>query len=657
MNHSRTMARVSPRVAFGKARARQRGAIMVITLLAVVLLAALIFYVINLGRQANARIVAQHAADATAAAGAGWIARGFNTVAMNNVSTARLIVTADVLDAMPMVFQFTHEDQLAALEAVESQLQRGVNDAWVRDAFVVLRGELQREVELLAPLDVYFNQQYDVTQMTHYEAPSGRGTLWRAMEAMDIYSQATMENLGVLAQLNAMRGGEVNLDQDADTDDENPLALMVPVMTQIPWKRGTFDDFERPVRLGLLPTAIDDATNHRGPFDVVFGWRFGRASDIEGYYEEGSGEQSNAPGGGRPSVPFGSGPGGGGIDGAQFVVTKVEWETYGVYGPLEWVLQRLDDFADNHLYHSRFGRWCRDIAGIKISYVWPGDDIKQVTDPQWETDWASAIAIAESDPSKIQSTAFLRCEIKSIHPRGGSGFMSPGTWAYKWGRENPDEHPATVVRAGGWHDPRRWEQFGVEKVNDHIWRDEWDYRVYYDYDLGLLPKVDADGKPVVYTVYRIDEYAFAGVDVGEPVDVRNPFNWTSKDDLPAPIDFDHAQMPPTQEVRDQKLTFLAVVERANRSLFWPSRFESGKPYHGTVAMAQAEVFNNHSWDLWTQMWHAQIEAVDDYDRWMTRLAESAGQVGNIPTLDPARVDRLFDYLKSVEPLADVMLYH
>jgi hypothetical protein len=48
-----------------------RGVVMVITLLAIVLLASLIFYVINLGRQANARIVTQHSADAAAIGGGG----------------------------------------------------------------------------------------------------------------------------------------------------------------------------------------------------------------------------------------------------------------------------------------------------------------------------------------------------------------------------------------------------------------------------------------------------------------------------------------------------------------------------------------------------------------------------------------------------------
>jgi hypothetical protein len=636
----------------GRISRRSRGAVMVITLIAVILLAGMVFYIINLGRQANARIVAQHSADAAAAAGAGWIARSFNTVAMNNVSTARSIVTVAALDAMPMAMQFTHEDQLAALDALNSQLQRGVNDGWVRDAFLVLRDELEREIQLLAPLDRFFNVDYDVTEMTFYNGPAGRGTLWRAMEAMDEFSQITMENIGPLAQLNAIRGGEVNLERDTHTADEQSMALMVPIFPQFAWRRGEFDDFERPVRQGLLPTDVDDKTTNRGPFDTVFGWRFGRPRSVQGYSEAGGDDEAQAPGGGRPRVPFGSGPGSSG--GNRFIVTEVEWENYGVYGPLEWMFSRFGDFAWNNLFHSRFSRWVREITNIKISYCWPGDPIKTVIDPEWITDYEQANSIAEAGTPVIHTTAFFRCEIKSAYPRGHSNFLSPGTWTYRYGRQNPDRHPATIVRAGGWHDARTW---GVTKIGNHIWRDEWSYNVYFDNEIGLPPMTNPDGSQVVHVVYRIDEYAFLGIDVGEPVEVRNPFNYTSKTDLPAPIDFDHSQVRSDDDSRREKLTYLAAAQRSNRSLFWPTRFDAGKPYPHTVGITQVAVFNTHSWDLWTQMWHAQIERVERYDDWVARLPDYASDAALMPQLDAQRVDDLFGYLKSIEPLADVMLMH
>ncbi len=105
---------------------RQRGAIMVIALLALVLLACLVFFVFNVGRHVAARVETQNAADSAAMSGASWVARSFNTVAMNNVESARLISLAAVLDAMPQAVRFTLTDQINFANGVENQLLRGV---------------------------------------------------------------------------------------------------------------------------------------------------------------------------------------------------------------------------------------------------------------------------------------------------------------------------------------------------------------------------------------------------------------------------------------------------------------------------------------------------------------------------------------------------
>ena len=99
----------------------------------------------------------------------------------------------------------------------------------------------------------------------------------------------------MLAQLSAVHGGELNLRQDTRYDK---AALMAPVLPQVPWRRGEFNDFERPVRFGLLPGAdrrlrttptgaslgqVDHEITNRGPYDTVFGWRV-----LEMEFREGS---------------------------------------------------------------------------------------------------------------------------------------------------------------------------------------------------------------------------------------------------------------------------------------------------------------------------------------------------------------------------------
>src|SRR5690606_15803157 len=145
---------------------------------------------------------------------------------------------------------------------------------------------------------------------------------------------------------------------DADTPDETSMALMVPFTPQFAWVRGEFDDFERPVREGLLPTDIDDKTTNRGPYDTVFGWRYGRAREIDGY--TGSGDAGLPPINNRgPRLP---GTGAGRPDDHHFVVTKVVWENYGVEGPLDWMLNRFDDLHWSSLYHSRFSHRVHELS-------------------------------------------------------------------------------------------------------------------------------------------------------------------------------------------------------------------------------------------------------------------------------------------------------
>ena len=60
---------------------------------------------------ARSRVATQHAADSTAAAGAAWIARSLNTVAMNNVTQARYLALANTLDALPLAVSAALDEQ------------------------------------------------------------------------------------------------------------------------------------------------------------------------------------------------------------------------------------------------------------------------------------------------------------------------------------------------------------------------------------------------------------------------------------------------------------------------------------------------------------------------------------------------------------------
>src|SRR5690606_19584017 len=89
----------------------RRGVVLIILLFAIVLLAAMVFFVINLGWHTKAKTVTQNTADASALAGASWVARSFNTVAMNNVAQSRYLATVNMLDAMPLTVKAANSEQ------------------------------------------------------------------------------------------------------------------------------------------------------------------------------------------------------------------------------------------------------------------------------------------------------------------------------------------------------------------------------------------------------------------------------------------------------------------------------------------------------------------------------------------------------------------
>ena len=77
-------------------------------------------------------------------------------------------------------------------------------------------------------------------------------------------------------------------------------------------------------------------------------------------------------------------------------------------------------------------------------------------------------------------------------------------------------------------------------------------------------------------------------------------------------------------------------------------------------MAQAALFNNHSWDLWTQMWASQITRIQSYEEWLQVMesgAEHVDALGGEGGVTPEELDDLSTYLTSIRELAPVMLRH
>jgi hypothetical protein len=597
------------------------GAILIVTLLAMVLLAALVFYVFNVGRHLQQRVETQNAADTAAISAAGWTARSFNTVAMNNVETARLIALVQVLDSIPMSVAFTLEDQRAAREAAESQLRRGVGpDTWLEPALEFAVSELTRHEQMLEPMDVLFNQSgYDVAEMTFYDGPVGRGRLWEAMLALDVLSQATMEQLPYLVQQSASRGAEINLARSGDG------GLALPYAPAFQWRRTGFQDFEPPVVRGLLPEDIDDKEFNRGPFDTIFGWRSARTNDIRREIDSGRQIDDDYDSPWSPS------------DQRQFETVRREVQSYRTVGTFQAMRRIAAQLADEPvddppraagpLHPSQFGRRVNEISKTKMNYLFEGaGTAATILDPEWITDFNQAESIVADRSRPVAYGQYLTFDFLRID----QGAISGEPQFLEWGIYYPSSNTTAPP--------------GLTPYHPYIWRDQ---RVEFYID-GLT------NDRITYTYLRY--YVFAGINVGEQVDIRNPNNFTENDELPAPISFVPDTMSPSEFDRRTKLTMLGVAYQPNAAALWPTGFDGNRPDNYQVAMAQAEVFNNHSWDLWTQMWHAQLTPIDNLDEWVDGMSET-DDLAAMPWVDLDVIGSIEDYLDAIAPLGDQLLEH
>ena len=318
-----------------------------------------------------------------------------------------------------------------------------------------------------------------------------------------------------------------------------------------------------------------------------------------------------------------------------------------------------------------FHDYQKNIADIKLGYMWGSQGIRRIHFPLWITDYPRCKQLAQQGQARVQRTMFYRVEIRSKYPKyTASGalnpaFMSPRTYVtnfYDPSQPNKRLNPIAMW-VKGWEDPSEW---GIPQVAEWVWEDTYNYEVQWDRKIGIQRQLDAEGKPVWHPVYMVAQWVFGGVDVGGEVEVTNPTNCSDRSDLPAPIlldtaygDYDITQPHHDLGVRRDVFTYLGVANHDNRATVWPGRFSSGNPFNGVCAVAQAEIFNTTSWDLWTQDWKAKLVPVTRWDDWMTRLSDGVGAADEFPgVLDADEINRIYKYLSRFdEATVTEMMHH
>ncbi len=260
----------------------RRGVVIVITILGLIMLSSMVFYVFNTGRHVQMKIETQNAADASAQTGAGWVARSLNGMAMGNVELSRLSALVNVMDAMPLAvdISITTADEPFMNDVTAQWL--AANHALERDDLPeIVERELKRTADRLGEpgvvvdasidtqlraMDQLYKQNPNMTAaMTHFRSPTGQpGAIWRAMSAVDQLNVAYALSLPATAQRAASeagltnmlaREGQTQVDAEAASASERPgkLAMMWPIDPSFPVARGTFRDLGHTVRAGIIP--------------------------------------------------------------------------------------------------------------------------------------------------------------------------------------------------------------------------------------------------------------------------------------------------------------------------------------------------------------------------------------------------------------------
>jgi hypothetical protein len=525
--------------------------------------------------------------------------------------------------------------------------------------------------------------------------PPPHGQFWRTAMVMDEYSQAVVASAGVLAQANAVRYGREN---KADA------AFVVPVSPELPGERGSFNDFSYALRSRLrvdLESAaawLDRAADvggavpnfawpqSLGPWARFFsrpqwssyhsdpvgprGWRhewgvstwipYGTTTTIVIPPREGRQIIGPSAGGGRAGgeAVRGQGSRAGQVIERPDGRTETKVKGYTTFGPYYWANRWITDFVNREFRKvtrsgqgdTSFLEYYAKNAQTKLGYMFSGPNppLEKMHYPQWWTDLAAARKIAEDPANRVRLTRYYYRDVIYKIVSGAKSITSDNL-------SNP-----VTKEFSGWVAPEDLRRV-VFGGNPEVSESE---------QVGTLPmwKFTAEGVERRFTpqgevieewpVEFVWYFIFAGIDAGGEAVITNPCNWDSSDILPAPWvltaeacsaytpDPDFADETRTQlGPRRNNFAFLGVVRKEVRSPFWPQMFSSGNPIGSIVAVAQAKLLNNQSWDLWTQDWQAQLTSIRGWDQWVDRMdagVDDAALSGGMVLGE--EVERIRDYM-------------
>ncbi len=236
--------------------------------------------------------------------------------------------------------------------------------------------------------------------------------------------------------------------------------------------------------------------------------------------------------------------------------------------------------------------------------------------------------------------------------------------------------PYADVKKQGWSACPMKKWLEMDDSGQAWFRKTVNEKVIEDSYLGLPPRIIGyeDKEQTIpiyeyYTVYTAVWRVFGGIEMRNEIELTSPIAGASLDDLPAPMllsprpkDGWVYEPDPNEGLRREQFMYLGIARRNATGRAMSERFTPGNPSGYIVAVAQAEVFNNKSWDLWTQDWRAQLVPVRRWDEWVERFDADLSEIGDADlsdtTLDSDDLQEILEYMEAISSeMAESNLHH
>ncbi len=550
------------------------------------LLACLVFLIINSGDVAARKIEMQNAADAAAYTGSSWYCRGLNTISMCNVAQTQfmsVIVLLDSLETTVPAAGAIIDDLLASINATPHG-SNVPNDDRLKDWLLVT--DALKEQQMIRTLQ----RMIDRVPMDEY-CLYDDGVLWQCCLVLNELAVQIAEITPEMAQREAIQVGR---DNEADVAFVLPFYPELPV-EEIDMSGRKFVNFKLPMRDARHPTRRT---------------RRNRALTLRGY---------------------------------TYLQHYISQRSGGTLGPFRFMREPFTDPVPMGLFElSRFSSLMRTVSDKKFEMLFGDPDARVALAEGRIEDYDELVEFFNGGGTVLR-TYYSTLSFDSRQEYGTPEFLGNTT------QRNPTyprevQHSASGFRrAPGSYTRATTPEEGADARHD-LWYRSTERQTYHYPQLGIYadhPPIHEDGSNWPYdlseqeTYYRNNLWRFDGADVAYDTELhRRYLPPVGQPPRTAPILLDryacpenelrsgsssgNASNPDDQQSTDdhifQYFSFIGFAYHDGRSPFVPGIFANPLTTGGQlVCYGQTQVFNLTSWDLFAQNWRTHLVKMNHWE--------------------------------------------